>query len=390
MAETKYMTINMGPQHPATHGVLRVVLELDGETIVSSTPHMGYLHRGIEKIFENRTYWQGLPLTDRLDYTSGMSNNLVYCLAVEKLLGIEIPKRAQYIRVMLSELQRIAAHLLWVSTHALDMGAMTVLFYGFRDRENCLKVLETVAGARLMPDYIRFGGLREELPEGFLGEAKAFIDELPRRIDEYETLLTENVIWKRRLKGVCPLSAEDAIGYGVTGPMLRASGINYDVRKAYPYSSYEDFDFEIPLGTVGDIYDRYLVRLKEMRQSIRIVAQTIEKLPEGPVKADAPEYVPPEKDDVSKEMAALIRHFKIMSDGIKPPKGEAFVSIESSKGELGFYIVSDGSERPYRVRIRPPSFLNLGSISKMIKGSLVADVVAAIGSADIVLGEIDK
>ncbi len=390
MAETKYMTINMGPQHPATHGVLRVVLELDGETIISSTPHIGYLHRGIEKIFENRTYWQGQPLTDRLDYTSGMSNNLAYCLAVEKLLGIEIPKRAQYIRVMLSELQRIAAHLLWVSTHALDMGAMTVLFYGFRERESCLKVLETVSGARLMPDYIRFGGLREELPEGFLKEAKTFIDDLPRRIDEYETLLTENVIWKGRLKGVCPLSAEDAIAFSVTGPVLRASGVNYDVRKAYPYSSYEDFDFEVPLGTVGDLYDRYLVRLKEMRQSIRIIAQAIEKLPEGPIKADAPEYVAPEKDDVSKDMAALIRHFKIMADGIKPPKGEAYASIESSKGELGFYIVSDGSEKPYRVRIRPPSFINLGSLSKMIEGVLVADVVAAIGSLDIVLGEIDK
>jgi len=390
MADTKYMTINMGPQHPATHGVLRVVLELDGETIVSSTPDIGYLHRGIEKIFENRTYWQGQPLTDRLDYTSGMSNNLAYCLAVEKLLGIEIPKRAQYIRVMLSELQRIAAHLLWISTHALDMGAMTVLFYGFRERESCLKVLETVSGASLMPDYIRFGGLREELPEGFLKEAKAFIDDLPRRIDEYETLLTENVIWKRRLKGVCPMSAEAVIAYGVTGPVLRASGVNYDVRKAYPYTSYEDFDFEIPLGTAGDIYDRYLVRLKEMSQSVRIVDQAIQKLPDGPIKADAPEYVPPEKTDVSKDMAALIRHFKIMADGIKPPKGEAYASIESSKGELGFYIVSDGSEKPYRVRIRPPSFLNLGSVSKMIEGSLVADVVAAIGSIDIVLGEIDK
>jgi NADH-quinone oxidoreductase subunit D len=390
MSDTKYMTINMGPQHPATHGVLRVVLELDGETVVSSVPHIGYLHRGIEKIFENRTYWQGQPLTDRLDYTSGMSNNLAYCLAVEKLINVEIPKRAQYIRVMLSELQRIAAHLLWVSTHALDMGAMTVLFYGFRERETCLKVLETVAGARLMPDYIRFGGLREELPPEFMQLAKEFIDDLPRRIDEYETLLTENVIWKGRLKNVCPLSAEDAIGYGVTGPMLRASGINYDVRKAYPYSSYEDFDFEIPLGAVGDIYDRYLVRLQEMRQSIRIVRQAMERMPDGPIKADAPEYVPPEKSEVATDMAALIRHFKLMTDGFRPPKGEAYASIESSKGELGFYIVSDGSDKPYRVRIRPPSFLNLGCIPKMIEGSLVADVVAAIGSADIVLGEIDK
>ena len=241
-----------------------------------------------------------------------------------------------------------------------------------------------------MPDYIRFGGLREELPEGFLAEAQALIKELPGRIDEYETLLTENVIWKGRLKGVCPLSADDAITYGVTGPVLRASGVYYDVRKAYPYSSYEDFDFEIPLGTKGDVYDRYLVRLKEMRQSIRIVQQAIDKLPEGPIKADAPAYVPPEKEEVAQDMAALIRHFKLMTDGFRPPKGEAYASIESSKGELGFYIVSDGTENPYRVRIRPPSFLNLGSISKMIHGSLVADVVAAIGSIDIVLGEIDK
>ncbi|MEN6615048.1 MAG: NADH dehydrogenase (quinone) subunit D [Syntrophorhabdus sp.] len=390
MSESKFMTVNMGPQHPATHGVLRVVLELDGETIVTSVPHIGYLHRGIEKIFENRTYWQGQPLTDRLDYTSGMSNNLAYCLAVEKLIGVEIPKRAQYIRVMLSELQRIAAHLLWISTHALDMGAMTVLFYGFRERETCLKVLETVAGARLMPDYIRFGGLREELPDDFMKMAKEFIDDLPRRIDEYETLLTENPIWVTRLKNVCLLSADDAITYGVTGPVLRASGVNYDVRKAYPYSSYDEFDFEIPLGDVGDIYDRYLVRLKEMRQSIRIVNQAMERMPDGPIKADAPQYVPPEKSDVATDMAALIRHFKLMTDGFRPPKGEAYASIESSKGELGFYIVSDGSDKPYRVRIRPPSFLNLGSVSKMIEGSLVADVVAAIGSIDIVLGEIDK
>ncbi len=390
MAETKYMNLNMGPQHPATHGVLRVALELDGETIVNSVPHIGYLHRGIEKLMESKTYWQAEPLTDRLDYTSGMSNNLAYCLAVEKLLGIEIPKRAQYIRVMLSELQRIAAHLLWVATHALDMGAMTVLFYGFRERENDLKVMETVSGARLMPDYIRIGGLREDLPDGFLSMAKAFIEDFPRRIDEYETLLTKNIIWMKRTRNIGILSAEDAISYGVTGPVLRASGVNYDVRKAYPYSSYEDFDFEIPLGKKGDIYDRYLVRLQEMRQSVRIVTQAIDRLPDGPVKASIPEYVPPEKDAVQKDIAALIRHFKLMAEGVRPPKGEAYASIESSKGELGFYIISDGTNKPYRVRIRPPSFLNLASLPKMIEKHLVADVVAAIGSVDIVLGEIDK
>jgi NADH-quinone oxidoreductase subunit D len=390
MAVHRNMTINMGPQHPATHGVLRFVLELDGETVVKSVPHIGYLHRGIEKLMESKTYWQAMPLTDRLDYTSGMSNNLAYCLTVEKLLGIEIPKRAQYIRVALSEFQRIAAHLLWLATHALDIGAMTLFFYGFRERENVLKVLEMVSGARLMPAYIRFGGLREDLPSEFASAAMTFLEDLPRRIDEYETLLTENVIWKGRTRHIGYLSAEDAISYGVTGPVLRASGVNYDVRKAYPYTSYEDFDFEIPLGTNCDVYDRYLVRLQEMRQSIRIATQAINRLPAGPINALAPEYVTPEKGMVQKDMAALIRHFKLMDEGIRPPKGEAYSSIESSKGELGFYIVSDGTSKPYRVRIRPPSFLNVSAIPKMIEGQLVADVVSAIGSTDVVLGEIDK
>jgi NADH-quinone oxidoreductase subunit D len=390
MTQTEYMTINMGPQHPATHGVLQFILELDGETVVKSTPCIGYLHRGIEKLMESKTYWQGEPLTDRLDYTSGMSNNLAYCLAVEKLLAIEIPKRAQYIRVMLSELQRIAAHLLWLATHALDIGAMTVLFYCFRERENCIKVLETATGSRLTPDYIRFGGLREDLPDDFMGKAKAFADDFSKRIDEYETLLTKNIIWRKRTQGIAVLSPEDAISFGVTGPVLRASGVNYDVRKAYPYSGYDEFDFEIPLGAKGDVYDRYLVRLMEMRQSLRIVFQAMDKLPSGPVSAVAPEYVPPAKELVGKDMAALIRHFKLMAEGISPPKGEAYASIESSKGELGFYVVSDGTSKPYRVRIRPPSFLNVASISKMIEGALVADVVAAIGSVDVVLGEIDK
>jgi NADH-quinone oxidoreductase subunit D len=390
MAPKRNMTINMGPQHPATHGVLRFVLELDGETVVKSVPHVGYLHRGIEKLMESKTYWQAMPLTDRLDYTSGMSNNLAYCLAVEKLLGIEIPKRAQYIRVALSELQRIAAHLLWLATHALDIGAMTLFFYGFRERENVLKVLEMVSGARLMPAYIRFGGLREDLPPEFTFAAKTFLEDLPRRIDEYETLLTENVIWKGRTRNIGYLSAEEAINYGVTGPVLRASGVNYDVRKAYPYTSYDDFDFEVPLGKNGDVYDRYLVRLKEMRQSIRIATQAIDRLPAGPINALALEYVTPEKEMVQKDMAALIRHFKLMAEGIRPPKGEAYSSIESSKGELGFYIVSDGTSKPYRVRIRPPSFLNVSAIPRMLEGQLVADVVSAIGSTDVVLGEIDK
>ncbi len=391
MAESRTMTINMGPQHPATHGVLRVLLELDGENVAKSEPHIGYLHRGIEKLFESMTWRQGLPFTDRLDYTSGVSNNLAYCLAVEKLLDLKIPKRAQYLRVMMSEVQRIAAHLLWLGTHALDLGAMTVLFYTFRERETAIEILELATGARITPSFIRIGGLADDIPDTFLPRLSAFIDELPQRIDDYETLLTNNPIWKRRTVGVTPMSAEDCINYGVTGPVLRASGVNYDVRKAYPYTGYEDFDFDIPLGKNGDVYDRYLVRLIEMRQSIRIVKQAIEKLPAGPIAAqDAPQVVPPDKKDVQTDIASLIRHFKIMQEGFEPPVGEAYASIESSKGELGFYVVSDGSNKPYRVRVRPPSFVNLGALPKMIDGVLVADIVAAIGSIDIVLGEIDR
>lgn len=391
MAESRTMTINMGPQHPATHGVLRVLLELDGENVAKSEPHIGYLHRGIEKLFESMTWRQGLPLTDRLDYTSGVSNNLAYCLAVEKLLDIEIPRRAQYLRVMMAELQRIAAHLLWLGTHALDLGAMTVLFYTFRERETTLEILELATGARITPSFVRIGGLAADIPDGFLPRVKAFIEDLPNRIDDYETLLTKNPIWKRRTQNVAAMSAEDCINYGVTGPVLRASGVNYDVRKAYPYSGYQDFDFEIPLGKNGDVYDRYLVRLIEMRQSGRIIEQALEKLPAGPVNAvDAPRIVPPDKKDVQTDIASLIRHFKIMQEGFEPPVGEVYASIESSKGELGFYLVSDGSRNPCRVRIRPPSFINLGALPAMIDGVLVADVVAAIGSIDIVLGEIDR
>jgi NADH-quinone oxidoreductase subunit D len=385
------MTINMGPQHPATHGVLRLLLELDGEIIVKAEPHIGYLHRGIEKLSESMTYPQALVLTDRLDYTSGLSNNLAYCLAVEKLLDIQIPKRAQYLRVMMAELQRIAAHLLWVATHALDLGAMTLLFYAFRERETILEILELATGARLTPSFIRIGGLASDIPATFLPRVKAFVEDFPRRVDDYETLLTENIIWKKRTTNIAPMSAEECIQYGVTGPVLRASGVCYDVRKAYPYSSYEDFDFEIPLGSHGDVYDRYLVRMKEMRQSNRIVKQAAEKLPDGPFAAvDAPLVVPPAKEEVGRDVAALIRHFKIMEEGFRPPCGEVYASIESSKGELGFYLISDGTNKPFRMRVRPPSFINLAALPKMIEGEMVADVVAAIGSIDIVLGEIDR
>lgn len=390
MAETRTMTINMGPQHPATHGVLRLLLELDGEIITKVVPHIGYLHRGVEKLSESMTYPQALTLTDRLDYTSALSNNLAYCLAVEKLLDLKIPKRAQYLRVLLAELQRLAAHLLWVATHALDMGAMTVLFYAFRERETILGMLEQVTGARLTPSFVRIGGLAKDIPDGFAAEVRAFVEDFPRRIDEYETLLTDNIIWKKRTQNIAPLSADEAVNYGVTGPVLRACGVNYDVRKAYPYSGYDEFDFEIPLGERGDVYDRYVVRLKEMRQSNRIIDQAINNLPTGPILADSAFAVPPDKEAVGKDIAALIRHFKIAQEGFETPRGEVYASIESSKGELGFYLVSDGSNKPFRMRIRPPSFINLGALPKMIEGQMVADVVAAIGSIDIVLGEIDR
>lgn len=390
MEDREYMTINMGPQHPATHGVLRVVLELDGEIIKKAIPYIGYLHRGVEKLAEARTYQQALTMSDRLDYTNGLSNNLAYCLAVEKLLDLEIPKRAQYLRVIFAEMQRIAAHLLWIATHALDIGAMTLYFYAFRERETILDILEQVTGARLTPSFIRIGGLAQDVYEGFESQVRDFVADFPNRVDEYETLLTDNIIWRRRTTNVSAISKEDAISFGVTGPVLRACGVNYDVRKAYPYSSYEDFDFIIPLGERGDVFDRYVVRLQEMRQSNRIVDQAVNRLPDGPVTALAPEYVRPEKEDAQNDMAALIRHFKLMEEGIRPPLGEAYGAVESPKGELGFYVVSDGSNRPYRMRIRPPSFNNLGAVPTMIEGQMVADVVAAIGSVDIVLGEIDR
>jgi NADH-quinone oxidoreductase subunit D len=384
------MTINMGPQHPATHGVLRVVLELDGEVIVGSTPYLGHLHRGMEKLAESKTYHQAIPLTDRLDYTNAMGNNFAYVLAVEKLLGIEVPKRAQYIRVMMAEFQRIAAHLIWLGTHALDIGAMTPLLYTFREREDILRIFEEVAGGRLTPTYLRIGGLSKDLPDGIGEKIKAFVQAFPGRIKEYETLLTKNIIWLKRTKGVGVISKEDAVSFGVTGPTLRGSGVKYDVRKAFPYSSYEQFDFDIPIGSVGDVYDRYIVRLREMEWSNAIVEQVLERLPKGPIIANDPRITLPPKDDVTRDIASLIRQFKIVSEGFQPPKGEVYASVEASKGELGFYIVSDGSSHPFRFRIRTPSFANLSALSKMIQGGLIADVISVIGSIDIVLGEVDR
>jgi NADH-quinone oxidoreductase subunit D len=390
MAEKRFMTINMGPQHPATHGVLRLVLELDGEIIVKTTPHIGHLHRGVEKLGENRTYHQFIPLTDRLDYTNAMGNNLAYVLAVEKLLDIEVPKRAQYLRVLMTELQRIAAHLIWLGTHVLDLGATTPIFYTFREREDILRIYDEVAGGRLTPTYMRIGGVSKDLPNGIEEKIRDFVQNFPAHVREYETLLTENVIWLKRTKEVGVISKADAIDWGVTGPTLRASGVNYDVRKAFPYSSYEQFDFDIPLGSVGDVYDRYIVRLREMEWSNSIAKQALDRLPKGPVIAGDPKIPLPPKEAVMTDIASLIRQFKIASEGFQPPKGEVYASVESAKGELGFYLISDGSNRPFRVRIRPPSFLNLSALPKMIEGSLIADVVTTIGSIDIVLGEIDR
>jgi NADH-quinone oxidoreductase subunit D len=325
-----------------------------------------------------------------MDYVNAMGHNLGYVLAVEKLLGIEIPKRAQYIRVMLVELQRIASHLIWLGTHVLDLGATTPIMYCFREREAILRVFEEVAGGRITPTYLRIGGLPRDLPNGTVDHVRDFISDFPRRIDEYDTLLTQNVIFQRRTKGIGVLSAEDAINFSVTGPLLRGSGVSYDVRKATPYSHYEDFDFEVPVGENGDVFDRYLVRMEEMRQSRRIVEQVIENLPEGPIKADAPQVILPDKEDVETRMDALIRHFKIGFEGFKAPVGEVFQSVEASKGELSYYIVSDGGNKPFRFRVRTPSFANLSALPKMIEGQMIADVIAVIGSIDIVLGEIDR
>ena len=359
------LVLNMGPQHPSTHGVLRVILKLDGEKVRGTECIIGYLHRGVEKIAENRTYTMFNPYVDRMDYVAAVSNGLGYCEAVEKLLNIEAPPRAQYIRVILTELNRLASHMLWLGTHALDIGAITPLFYTFRDREEILKIYEKYCGARLTTHAFRIGGCQYETYDGFEPDVKKFLDFVTPKIDEYEELLTTNRIWVERTKGVGVISGPDCIDLGVTGPVLRASGVKWDLRKAKPYAAYSHFQFDIPTGQNGDTYDRYLVRVAEMRQSLRIVRQAVEGIPEGPIMAK-----------VAKVM--------------KPPVGEIYHSIEAPKGELGYFIVSDGSTQPYRVRVRPPSFVNLQALDKMVRGQLVADVVAVIGTLDIVLGEVDR
>ena len=385
------MVLNMGPQHPSTHGVLRVILELDGETVLTAKPVIGYLHTGIEKSCESKTYSQCITLTDRIDYLAPLSNNLAFCLAAEKLIGLEVPKRAQYIRVLLTELTRITSHLVWLGTHAIDLGAMSVFLYSFREREEIMKIYEYVSGQRMMTSYFRIGGLALEPPPGWLDRVRRVIDALPGHIDEYEDLLTQNRIWLARTKGVGYISAEDAIAMGASGPMIRGSGVAYDARKEFPYSSYEEFEFDIPVQTAGDCYARYQVRVAEIRESIKIVKQAMEKIPsDGPFRAEAAGIIPPSREEMKTSIEGLIYHFKIFTEGFAPPPGEVYQAIESPRGELGVFMVSDGSAHPYRVKFRAPSFVNLQTLPKLCEGRLIADVVACIGTTDIVLGEVDR
>jgi NADH-quinone oxidoreductase subunit D len=387
----KTMVLNMGPQHPSTHGVLRIALELDGETVVKAVPDLGYLHTGIEKSCEDKTYSQAITLTDRMDYLNPLGNNLVYCLAVEKLLSLEVPKRAQYVRVMLVELQRISSHLVWLGTHAIDLGAMSVFLYCFREREEILKIFELFAGQRMMTSYFRIGGLALEPPAGWRAAIEKFLKMMPSRVDDYETLLTNNRIWMGRTQGIGYISTEDAVALSMTGPTLRASGLAYDNRKLFPYSSYEEFEFDVPTRTDSDCFGRYMVRVAEMRESLKIVRQAFDKIADqGPIRSEAPGIVPPAREKMKTEMEALIYHFKIFTEGFAPPPGEAFVAVESPRGELGCFVASDGSAKPLRVHFRSPSFINLQALPKLAEGQLISDVVACIGTIDIVLGEVDR
>jgi NADH-quinone oxidoreductase subunit D len=394
MARTETMLLNVGPSHPSTHGVLRVLVELDGELILSADPDIGYLHRGIEKMCEYRTYHKCLPLMNRVDYLAGEVNNFGYCLAVEKLLDVEVPKRAQYIRVMLAELTRIASHLFWLGTHGHDLGAMTPLFYAFREREKIMDLCEMVSGARMFPLYFRIGGLAADLPDEFIPAAMQFVKTFPQLWKDYDNLLTENIIWKDRTVDVGVMNAEEALDWGWSGPMARGSGVDWDLRRDNPYSSYDEFDFEVPLGTKeGDTYSRYLVRMQEMLQSNRIVEQALKKIGQtefGDIKCADPRVSLPPKEKVYNDIASLINHFKLIQEGITPPKGVVYNAIEAPKGEMGFYIVSDGGPQPFRVKVRTPSFVVLGSLDKLAKGRLLADLIALIGTMDIVLADVDR
>jgi NADH-quinone oxidoreductase subunit D len=388
--QDRTMILNMGPQYPSTHGVLRVILEIDGETVVRIMPDIGYLHTGIEKTCEAKFYQQVVPLTDRIDYLCPLTNNLCYCLAVEKLLGLEIPPKAQWMRVLLNELTRINSHLVWLGTHALDIGAMSVFLYCFREREDILRIFEMVSGQRMMTSYFRIGGLALEPPLGFFDRARNFVNRFPGKVDEYEDLLTSNPIWEMRTKGVARITAEDAIALGASGPTLRGSGVDFDLRRDMPYSGYDNFKFKVPISQEGDVFARYLCRVQEMRESNAIARQALDGMPDGPIKADAPKVVLPDREKMKTQMEALIYHFKIITEGFSVPAGEVYQAVESPRGEMGYYIVSDGTAKPYRVHMRAACLANLQLLPKMCQGRLIADVVAAIGSIDIVLGEIDR
>jgi len=390
VAPRDLLRINMGPQHPSTHGVLRLELDLDGEIVARCRPVIGYLHTGIEKTAENLTYLQAVTVTDRMDYLNPLGNNLAYALSVEKLFNCEIPERAVIARVLLAELTRINSHLVWIGTSALDLGAQSVFLYAMREREVLLDLFEEMSGARMMTSFIRPGGLAGDLTPAWIAGTRKFLDSLPGNIDDYESLLTDNPLFKERMIGVGVLRAEDAIGLGVSGPMLRASGVDHDLRKAHPYSGYERFDFKVPVASNGDCYDRYLVRVAEMRESIKICLQALDMLPEGPVRTSDRKVMPPPRSEFQGSMEALIHHFKLYTEGMKPPAGEAYVPVEAPRGELGFYIVSDGSGKPVRVHERAPSFSNLQALPLMAEGGLVADLIAIIASVDPIMGEVDR
>ncbi|MCO6512793.1 MAG: NADH dehydrogenase (quinone) subunit D [Aridibacter famidurans] len=384
------MTISMGPQHPSTHGVLRLELVLDGEVVVKAKPDIGYLHTGMEKLFEYKKYQQGIVITDRMDYLNPLGNNLAYVMAAEKLLQIEIPPRAQIIRVLMCELQRIASHMVWLGTHALDIGAMSPFFFCFRQREKILNLIEAASGGRMTPSYFRIGGLMMDLPAGFERRVKQFLEDFPAAMDQFETLVSGNTIWQSRTKEIGYISKEDAIDWGLTGPCLRGSGVELDLRRHDPYTGYETYDFEIPVENDGDVWARFRVRMRELYESAKIVRQALERLKPGPTKADAPKVVLPDRDDMRKHMDSLIHHFLIVAEGFNVPEGEVYMPIEASKGELGVYMKSNGGPKPERVHFRGPSFVNLSALPDMSEGELIADVVAIIGSLDIVLGEIDR
>lgn len=388
--ETEWMDLNMGPQHPSTHGVLRVRLKLDGERVRDADPDIGYLHTGFEKSFEDKTYAQGITFSDRMDYLAPPINNVGFVSSVEKLLEIDVPPRAQAIRVMMMELARVASHELWLGTTGLDLGVYSGFFYAWRDREQVLDLNEAYSGVRMMTSFTRIGGVAWDLPDGWTEQLQNFIDVMPGRIDDFESMLTNNPIWRERTEGIGILSAKEAIEVGVTGPMLRASGVDYDVRKAFPYCGYENYEFEVPLGKNGDCYDRYLVRVAEMRQSLRILQQALDNLPDGPWLTNNRKVALPPRSELSKSMESVIHHFRLVSEGFKGAVGDVYAFVESPRGELGFYLVSDGSNKPYRMKVRPPSFCNLQPLRRLVQGVLVADVIAIMGSMDFILGDVDR